>query len=50
MYNRPNGITLLEKIKKTSGVIIPKDNLELSVLYVLGSSLARVTTDEKLIT
>ena len=45
--NRPNEITLLEKITKSSEVIIPKDNLDLYFLSGLGSSLSSVTPNQK---
>ena len=49
MSNRPNKITQLEEITKPSELIIPKDNLDISVLSVLVSNLASVTPDHKII-
>ena len=45
--NKPNKITQLEKRPKPSEVIIPKDNLDVSVLTGSVSSLASVTPEEK---
>ena len=47
--NRPNEITKSEKLIKPPEIIIPKDNLDISVLSVLGSSLSSVTPDQKII-
>ena len=49
MSNRTNETNQLEKKKKTSEVIVRKENLHLSVLSGLGSSLSSVTPDQKLI-
>ena len=37
----------LEKITKTTEVIIAQDNLDISVLYGLEASLASITPDQK---
>ena len=46
MCNRPNKITPLEKIPKPSEVITPKENLDVSVLTGVGSSLASVMPEQ----
>ena len=40
--NRPNEITLLEKMTKPVEVIIDQDNFDLSVLSGLGASLSSI--------
>ena len=47
MSNIPNEINKLEKITKPSILITPKENLDLSVLSVLGLNLASVTPYQK---
>ena len=47
--NRPNKIIPLEKIPKTPEVIIPKDNLDVSVFTRLWSSLVSVAPEQKII-
>ena len=47
MFNRPKKITQLEKIPKASEVIIPKENLDISVLTILVSSVSSVTPEQK---
>ena len=47
MSNITNKITPLEKISKLSGVIISKDNLDVSVLVGLGSGLVSDTPEKR---
>ena len=49
MSNRPNKITHLKEITKPSEAIITKENLDLSVLSGLWSSLESVTPEQKFI-